>query len=61
MKNNHQVEVIIFSNYSLRNLHQEELVKWIGTTAQSVIHRQQERTKKIFLKNLTGVSPIYMS
>jgi len=35
MKYPNQLEVILFAKYSLRNLHQKELVKWLGTTAQT--------------------------
>jgi len=47
MKNNNQVEVILFSNYSFKDLRQKELVRWLWTTAQSAIWRQQQCTKKL--------------
>jgi len=37
MKNNHQVEVILFSNYCFNDMRKKELVRWLGTTAQSTI------------------------
>ena len=61
MKNNNQVRVILFSNYSFREAGQKELVRWLGTTAQSAIGRQQEKAKKLFLKTLKGTQAIYMS
>jgi hypothetical protein len=61
MKNNNQVEVILFSNYTFKDPHQNELVKWLGTTAQSAISKQQEWAKKLFLTSLRGTSAIYMS
>ena len=61
MKNHNQVEVILFSKYSLRDLHQKELITWLGTIAQATIGRQQEKAKKLFLKTLKGTPAIYMS
>jgi len=61
MKNNNAVEVILFSNYSFRNIRQKELIRWLGTTAQSIICSQQEKAKKVFLKTLKGAPAIYMS
>ena len=39
MKNNNQVEVILFSKYSFKDIRQKELVRWLGTAAQSEIGR----------------------
>jgi hypothetical protein len=61
MKNYNQVEVILFSKYSTTNFRQKELVRWLETTAQSAIGRQNERTGKLFLKTLKGTPAIYMS
>ena len=61
MKNYNQIEVILFSNYSFRNLRQKELLRWLGTTAQYAIARQQEIAKKIFLKMLKDTPAIYLS
>lgn len=61
MKNNKQIEVILFSNYSLKNLRQKELLRWLGTTAQSAIGRQNEKAKKLFLTILKDSPAIYMS
>ena len=61
MKNYNQVEVILFAKYYLQNSDQKELVKWLGTTAQSAIGRQQDRVKKIFLEALKNTTPIYLS
>ena len=61
MKNNNQVEVILFSKCSLTNSHQQELVKWLGTTAQSAIRCQHQKAKKLFLRILKYAPAIYMS
>jgi len=61
MKYSNQLEVILFSRYSLKDLRQKELIKWLGTTAQSVIERQDEKAKKINLRTLKGTPTIYLS
>jgi len=61
MKSSNQLEVILFSQYSLRNQRQRELVKWLGTTAQTIIKRQYEKAKKINLPTLRETPAIYMS
>ncbi len=61
MKNYNQVEVILFSKYSPSDLRQKELVRWLGTAAQSAILRQHEKAKKIFLRILKDTPAIYMS
>ncbi len=61
MKYSNQLEVILFSKYSLNDRRQKELVRWLGTTAQSVIRRQYEKARKINLRTLKGTPAIYMS
>lgn len=61
MKYYNQVEVILFSKYSLNDLRQKELVRWLGTTAQRPIRHQHEKAKKIFLRTLRDTPAIYMS
>ena len=61
MKNYNQVEVILFSKYSPGNLHQKELITWLGTTLQPVIVRQQAKAKKIVLKIIKDTPAIYLS
>lgn len=61
MKNNNKVEVILSFKYSLPNLHQKELVRWLGIIAQPAIDRQQENAKKIFLSTLKDTPAIYLS
>lgn len=61
MKYSNQLEVIFFSKYFLTDLRRKELVSWLGTTAQSVIGRQQEKAKKINLRTLKETPAIYMS
>jgi len=61
MKNFNQIEIILFSKYSLKDLRQKKLARWLGTTAQSSIERQQLLAKKVLLTSLKGSPPIYMS
>jgi hypothetical protein len=61
MKNNNRVEIVLFSNYSSRNAHQKQLVKWLGTTVQPAIDNQFLKAKKLYLKTLKDTPPIYMS
>jgi hypothetical protein len=61
MKNTNKVEVILFSKYSFASARQKELVRWMGTTLQSAIRRQQDTTSKLFLRTLKDGPPIYMS
>jgi hypothetical protein len=61
MKYPSRLEVILFSKYSLRDLRQKELVKWLGTTAQSAIWRQYTKAKKMNLPILKESPAIYMS
>ena len=61
MKNNNVVEVVLFSKYSLTDLRQKELVKWLGTTLQSAISRQHDMTKKLFPVKLKDSPAIYLS
>lgn len=61
MKNYNQVEVVLFAKYFLKDADQKELIRWLGTTAQSAIGRQRERVKKIFVRALKNTPPIYLS
>ena len=61
MKYSNRLEIILFTKYSLRDLRQKELVKWLGTTAQSVIGRQYATAKKLKLQMLKGTPAIYLS
>ncbi|HTE29292.1 MAG TPA: hypothetical protein VK666_02885 [Chryseolinea sp.] len=61
MENNNKVQVILFSKYSFMDFHRKELVRWLGTTLQSSIGKQQKIAKKIVLRNLRDTPPIYMS
>ena len=61
MKNYNQVEVILFPKYSLGDLRQKQLARWVGTTAQSAIGRQDEKAKKLFLRSLRETPAIYLS
>ena len=61
MKNNNLVEVVLFSTYSITNTSQKELVRWLGTTAQTAIVHQHQKAKKIILRTLKDTPAIYMS
>ena len=61
MKHSNQIEVILFSKYSLNDLRQKELVRWLGTTAQTAIQLQHVITKKLHLRTLKDTPAIYMS
>jgi len=61
MKNYNHVEVILFAKYYLKDAEQKELVRWLGTTAQSAIGRQRERVKKMFVSVLKNTPAIYLS
>ena len=54
MRNHNQLEVILFPKYSLANLRQKELVRWLETMAQSAIGRQHEKSQEIISRNLEG-------
>jgi len=61
MKNNNQLEIILFSAYSLKDIRHKEMVRWLGTIAQSAIGFQQEKAKRFSLKILRDTPPIYLS
>ena len=61
MKNNNAIEVVLFSKYSLTDLRQKELVKWLGTTYSQQSSRQHDTTKKLFPVKLKGSPAIYLS
>jgi len=61
MKNYNQIEVILFTKYSFNDPSRRELVKWVGTTAQSAIRQQQKMAKKLFLGLLKDTPAIYLS
>ena len=61
MKNGNKVAVILFSKYSFADPRQKELVRWVGTTLQSAIVRQEDIAKKLFLKELKDTPAIYLS
>ena len=61
MKNINKVEVILFSKYSLGDARQKELVRWLGTILQTAIVRQQDISRKLFLRTLKDSPAIYMS
>lgn len=61
MKNNKKVEVVLFIKYSFADPRQKELVRWLGTTLQSVIVGQQLEARRLFLSRLIDTPPIYLS
>jgi len=61
MKNNNNLELILFSKFPLRDPRQKELLKWLTTTMQSVIIKQREWTWNRFFWILEDTEPICMS
>ena len=61
MRKYNQLEVILFSKYSFKDKRQKELVTWLGTTVQSIIGRQEDRVKKLYVGTLRNTPPIYLS
>ena len=61
MKHYNQTEVILFSKDLFKDLQRKELVRWLGTTAQSAIQQQHLITKKLHLRTLKDTPAIYMS
>jgi len=61
MKYNNTIEIILPSKFSSAYWEQKDLVKWLTTTVQSVIVKQQVRTKKIFPGTMKDTPAIYMS
>ena len=60
MKKYNEVEVILYLSYLIKDFEQKELVRWIGSTIQPVIARQEERVKKFFV-GLKNTPAIYLS
>lgn len=60
MRYSNQREILL-CKYSRNDVRREELVKWLVTTAQSVIGQQDKKTKKIYLGVLKETPAIYMS
>jgi hypothetical protein len=61
MKNDQNIEFILFPRFSIKDSRQKELVKWLSTSVQYAIEKQQESTKKIFLTMLQETPAIYLS
>ena len=61
MKSYKRVEVILFSRYHFTNVRQKQLIRWIGTTLQAEIERQERIAEKLFLETLKDTPPIHMS
>ena len=61
MRHYNQVEIILFSKYSLKDIRQKELVRWLGTAAQFTIGLQNKKAKKLFLSTLKDTPAIYLS
>ncbi len=56
-----QLEVMLFPKYFHNDLHQKELLMWLGTTARPAISRQTEKAKKLNLRTFKGIPAIYLS
>ena len=61
MRHQNNIEVILLSNHSSTDQNQQELVKWLTTTLQSVIDRQHGSVKKMFLRTLKDTPAIFLS
>jgi len=61
MKSDKKAEVILFSKYSFADSRQKELVRWVGTTLQSVISQEERMPNKLFLTKLSNTPTIYLS
>jgi hypothetical protein len=61
MKNNNNLEVILFSKLPLTDPRQEDLLEWLTTIMQAIIQKQIERTLNRCLRILEGTAPICMS
>jgi len=61
MKYNSNIEVILLSSASFTNLYDQKLLNWLTTTAQAIIVKQHETTKKLFVRTLRSSPAIYLS
>ena len=61
MENNTNLEIILFANHHPANLCRRSILKWLATTVQSAIEKQDEQTEKLSLNILKQTPPIYMS
>ena len=62
MENNYNnIEVILFSKYSLKDPHQKEPENWLATGLQFAIRKQHKKAKRMLLTILKNTPAIYMS
>ncbi|HEU5165359.1 MAG TPA: hypothetical protein VFU29_07460 [Chitinophagaceae bacterium] len=61
MKYSYQSGEMLFTKYPILCLRQKELVRWLETTAQSILGHQNEKAEKIKLRTLQETPPIYLS
>jgi hypothetical protein len=55
------VEVLLFPKLCPIDLRQKELIKWLTTTAQSIIEKQLDRNRKLSLRIFDDAPGICMS
>jgi hypothetical protein len=61
MKQHNNIEIIHLSKQASTDRSQKALVKWLTTILQSAIDKQQERSKKMYLRILEETPAIYLS
>jgi len=61
MENQNNIDVILLSKDVISKSCKQELIKWLTTTAQTMIGRQRKTAKKLFLLTLRDTPAIYLS
>jgi hypothetical protein len=61
MKNTAKVEVLVSPDYSSENHNHRELVRWMVDVLQPLVLKKQLASRKIVLKSLAEIPPIYLS
>lgn len=61
MKHENTIEVILISDHSLTDSNQQEQLKWLTTTLQSVIAKKHASINKMFLRLLKETPEIFLS
>jgi hypothetical protein len=61
MRHYNNIEIILVSTQASPRVGQKALVKWLATTLQSIIDKQQQSIEKLFLKLLQDSPAIYLS
>jgi hypothetical protein len=61
MKNTVKVEVLVSPDYSSEKHSHRELLSWLVNILQPVVLKKQLACRKIVLKSLAEIPPIYLS